>query len=153
MFQSCVSWERGNQFHHICFLFRKASQKTVNSGSASRRTVTTLTPRSYTGTTGPAGSGTWPSTREGRPKWAPARGSNPSTCPRIFCPGWACTTKASWASPSPTEAKTGGKAFRRHRLNLRRPRPAHTLGRHQDVHRSNTGPSTALDSLADTEHC
>lgn len=141
----------GNPFHYVCFLFRKASQKTVNSGSASRRTVTTLTPRLYTGTTGPAGSGTWPSTREGRPKWAPVRGSNLSTSPRISYPGWACMTEASWASPSPTEARTGGKAFHWHRLNLCRPRPTHTLGQHQDVHRSNTGPSTALDSVA--EHC
>uniref|UniRef100_A0A672Y4M2 Fibroblast growth factor n=1 Tax=Sphaeramia orbicularis TaxID=375764 RepID=A0A672Y4M2_9TELE len=52
----------------------------------SRRTATTPTPRSSTGTTALDASGSSPSTRGARPKWAPVHGSSPSTCPQHFLP-------------------------------------------------------------------
>lgn len=144
-----TSLKRMGNFITLPSFFRNGSQMTANSGSASRRTATTLTPQWSTGTTGLVGSGTWPSTRGGKRKWAPAQGSNPSMCPRISYPGSACTTGASWVSPSRTGAKTEGKPRRRRRLNHRR-RPACPRERHRD--RSNTGPSTGLDRCQMARH-
>lgn len=102
-------------------------------------------PQSSTGTTGLAVSGTWPSISGGKQKWAPAHGSNPSTSPHTSCPGSACTTRASGASPSQTGAKTEGKPRRHYRPNLLRWRRMSTQERPRDARRSSIGPSSGLD--------
>lgn len=124
---------------------------TASSESVSRRIATTRTPLWYTGTTRPAANGLWPSTREGRQKWAPALESNPNTSPLTSYPGSAFMTIRS-ASRSQTGAKKGGK------LSLKRHRPSQSEPeRLRDAHRSSTGPSTDLDSCVDERtimlHC
>lgn len=121
---------------------------TASSGSVFRKTATTRTPRSSTGTAGAVASGTWPSTSGGRPRWAPVHGSNPSTSPPTSYPGSAWRrrrTGASRASPSQTGAKRGAESHRR-LPNLRRGGQAYGQEVHPSARRSSTGPSTASDS-------
>lgn len=97
-------------------------------------------------------SGLWPSIREAKPKWAPVRGSSLSTSPHTSCPGSACTTGASEASPSQRgAAKKGGKRRRRHPSNLSRQRLTSQQGQPRGAHKSNTGPSTGLDRFRDAQ--
>ncbi len=126
---------------------------TVSSGSVSRRTATTLMPQWFTGTTGLVVSGSWPSIREAKLKWAPARGSNPSMSPPTFCPGSACTTKVSEVSPSQTGAKTEGKLHHLRRPNLLWQRQMSMQEQPRDERRSSTGPSTGLDSYQRVRLC
>lgn len=123
----------------VFYDFRNGSQRTASSESVSRRTVTTLMPQWYTGTTRLAVNGLWPSTRGGKQKWAPVHESNPNTSPPTSYPGSAFMTTKS-ASRSQTGAKIGGK------LSPKRHRPSQSKQEHhQDEHKSSTGPSTDLD--------
>lgn len=130
-----------NSFYLFSFC-RNFSQTTVSSGSDSRRTVTTHTPLWPTGTKGLVVSGLWPSTRGGKLKWAPAHGSNPSMSPPTSYPGPAFIRRMKVASKSQKGAKREGKL---HPLRLK---SHQELSR--DAYRSNTGPSTGLDSLFQT---
>lgn len=129
----------------FAIFYRNGSVTTVSSGSVFRRTATTRTPRSSTGTTGPVAIGTWPSTSEGKPKWALVHGSNLSTSPPTSCPGSAWTTGASEASPSQTGAKRDAKSHRR-LPNLQRGGQTYRQEVPPNARKSSTGPSTGSDS-------
>lgn len=88
-------------------------------------------------------SGSWPSTKEGKLKWAQACGSNHSTSPLTSCPGSTWMTTASEGSLLQTRAKREGKP---RRLNLLRRRLTSMEEQYQDVPKSSTGQSTGLDS-------
>jgi len=111
---------------------RKGSQRTVCSGSASRGTATTPSPRWSTGARGPPGPGLWRSTREAGPRWAPAHASKPNMSPHTSCPGPPSNTLRSRAS-NPTKHPN--------RFPCQRSRPLLPPGRR--LRRSSTGPSTA----------
>lgn len=99
---------------------RPASRWIAISGSASRRTATTRTPRPCTAARARAARGTWRSTSAARPSGAAAPAPGPSTSPRTSCP--ASGSRSPPSSPSPWLCPT--RSPRRPSPRRRRPRRA-----------------------------